>query len=120
MTNYVETVENLIDSIKGILNNAGLGGEAGEYKLVTQSFLYKFLNDKFLYEARKFDKKIDYKYIMSLNDDDYEMLQLSLGTDSAEIKRQDLIETIYNKQNEDNFSEIIDTCLLYTSPSHET
>lgn len=111
MTNYVETVENLIDSIKGILNNAGLGGEAGEYKLVTQSFLYKFLNDKFLYEARKFDKKIDYKYIMSLNDDDYEMLQLSLGTDSAEIKRQDLIETIYNKQNEDNFSEIIDTAL---------
>lgn len=111
MTNYVETVENLIDSIKGILNNAGLGGEAGEYKLVTQSFLYKFLNDKFLYEARKFDKKIDYKYIMSLNDDDYEMLQLSLGTDSAEIKRQDLIETIYNKQNEDNFSEIFDTAL---------
>ena len=111
MTNYVETVENLIDSIKGILNNAGLGGEAGEYKLVTQSFLYKFLNDKFLYEAKKFDKKIDYQYIMSLNDDDYEMLQLSLGTDSAEIKRQDLIETIYNKQNEDNFSEIFDTAL---------
>lgn len=109
--NYVETVENLVDSIKGILTSAGLGGEAGEYKLVTQSFLYKFLNDKFLYEAKKFDKKIDYKYIMSLNDDDYEMLQLSLGTDSAEIKRQDLIETIYNKQNEDNFSEIFDTAL---------
>ena len=43
-TNYVETVENLVDSIKGILTSAGLGGEAGEYKLVTQSFLYKFLN----------------------------------------------------------------------------
>ncbi|MFM9745100.1 hypothetical protein ACKI2C_46920, partial [Streptomyces brasiliscabiei] len=78
--NYVETVENLVDSIKGILTSAGLGGEAGEYKLVTQSFLYKFLNDKFLYEAKKFDSQNDYQHLMNLSDDDYEMTQLSLGT----------------------------------------
>ena len=109
--NYVETVENLVDSIKGILTSAGLGGEAGEYKLVTQSFLYKFLNDKFLYEAKKLDSQNDYQHIISLSDDDYEMLQLSLGTDSAEIQRKDLIESVYNQQNEDNFSEIFDTTL---------
>lgn len=110
-TNYVETVENLVDSIKGILTSAGLGGEAGEYKLVTQSFLYKFLNDKFLYEAKKYDSQNNYKHLMELSDDDYEMLQLSLGTDSAEIQRKDLIETIYNKQNIDGFSEAFDSTL---------
>lgn len=109
--NYVETVENLVDSIKGILTSAGLGGEAGEYKLVTQSFLYKFLNDKFLYEAKKYDSQNDYQHLMDLSDDDYEMTQLSLGTDSAVIQRKDLIETIYNKQNVDDFSEVFDSAL---------
>lgn len=109
--NYVETVESLVDSIKGILTSAGLGGEAGEYKLVTQSFLYKFLNDKFLYEAQKYDKQNDYQHLIKLSDDDYEMLQLSLGPDSAKIKPRDLIETIFNKQNEDNFSELFDSAL---------
>ncbi|URW71098.1 type I restriction-modification system subunit M [Lactobacillus kefiranofaciens subsp. kefirgranum] len=109
--NYVETVENLVDSIKGILTSAGLGGEAGEYKLVTQSFLYKFLNDKFLYEAKKFDSQNDYQHLMDLSDDDYEMTQLSLGTDSAVIQRKDLIETIYNQQNVDDFSEVFDSAL---------
>lgn len=110
-TSYVETVENLVDRIKGILTSAGLGGEAGEYKLVTQSFLYKFLNDKFLYEAKKEDSVNDYQHLMSLNDDDYEMLQLSLDGNSAQIQRKDLIETIYNQQNVDNFSEVFDTAL---------
>ncbi|AJY60671.1 HsdM family class I SAM-dependent methyltransferase [Lactobacillus helveticus] len=109
--NYVEIVENLVDSIKGILTSAGLGGEAGEYKLVTQSFLYKFLNDKFLYEAKKFDSQNDYQHLMNLSDDDYEMTQLSLGTDAAVIQRKDLIETIYNKQNVDGFSEVFDSAL---------
>lgn len=109
--NYVETVENLVDSIKGILTSAGLGGEAGEYKLVTQSFLYKFLNDKFLYEAKKIDPKNDYQYLLSLSDDEYDMVQLTIGPDSASIKREDLIETIFNKQNEDNFSEVFDSTL---------
>ncbi|MDD7408068.1 class I SAM-dependent DNA methyltransferase [Lactobacillus sp.] len=109
--NYVETVENLVDSIKGILTSAGLGGEAGEYKLVTQSFLYKFLNDKFLYEAKKYDSQNDYQHLMDLSDDDYEMTQLSLGTDSAVIQRKDLIETIYNQQNVDDFSEVFDSAL---------
>ncbi|MCR1915503.1 SAM-dependent methyltransferase [Lactobacillus johnsonii] len=110
-TNYVETVENLVDSIKGILTSAGLGGEAGEYKLVTQSFLYKFLNDKFLYEAKKADSQNDYQHLMDLSDDDYEMLQWSLGENSAQIQRKDLIETLYNQQNVDNFSEVFDTTL---------
>lgn len=108
---YVETVENLVDSIKGILTSAGLGGEAGEYKLVTQSFLYKFLNDKFLFEAMKVDNANDYEHLMSLSKEDYEMLQLTIGPDVASIKQKDLIETIFKEQNKDGFNEIFDSTL---------
>ena len=48
-TDFSIKAKQLIDDIKGICVSAGLGGDANEYKIVTQSFLYKFLNDKFLF-----------------------------------------------------------------------
>lgn len=110
-TQYSSQVKGLVDSLKGVFTSAGLGGEAGEYKLLTQSFLYKFINDKFLYEAKAFDPKNDYETLMQMSDDDYEGLQMDIGNKSAKIKREDLIEGLYNRQNEDNFSEIFDATL---------
>ena len=52
----------LIDDIKGICSNAGLGGDANEYKIVTQSFLYKFINDKYMYEVKQIDPKLNSYY----------------------------------------------------------
>ena len=43
----------MIDDIKTVCANYGLGNAASESKIITQIFLYKFLNDKFLYEAKK-------------------------------------------------------------------
>lgn len=60
---YTNTVKQLVDDIKAISTNAGLGGEAGEYNLVTETFLYKFLNDKFLYEAKKVDSNYNFETI---------------------------------------------------------
>ena len=45
-SDFSSKAKQLIDDIKGICASAGLGGDANEYKIVTQSFLYKFLNDK--------------------------------------------------------------------------
>ena len=42
----------LIDDLKSVCTNAGLSGDGNEYRVITQAFLYKFLNDKFLYEVR--------------------------------------------------------------------
>ncbi|WP_294605377.1 N-6 DNA methylase [uncultured Lactobacillus sp.] len=108
---YSNRVEQLVDDLKGVFTSAGLGGEAGEYKLLTQSFLYKFINDKFLYEARKFNSKNDYQTLMKMSDDDYEGLQMDLGNKSAVIKREDLIETLFNRQNENDFSTLFDATL---------
>lgn len=98
-TQYSSLVKQLVDDLKGVFTSAGLGGEAGEYKLLTQSFLYKFINDKFLYEAKKFNSNNSYESIMKMSDDDYEFLQMDLGNKSAKIKREDLIERLFNQQN---------------------
>ena len=46
----------LIDSLKSICANYGLGNDGNEFKIITQAFLYKFLNDKFAFEAKQKDK----------------------------------------------------------------
>ena len=48
----------LIDDLKAVCANYGLGNDGNEFKIITQIFLYKFLNDKFIYELKKLDKKI--------------------------------------------------------------
>ena len=39
-------VQGLVDDLKAVFTHAGLGGEAGEYKLLTQSYHNKNLKDK--------------------------------------------------------------------------
>ena len=37
----------LIDALKATCQSYGMGNDGNEYKIITQVFLYKFLNDKF-------------------------------------------------------------------------
>ena len=46
----------MIDDLKTVCANYGLGNASSEYKIITEVFLYKFLNDKFLYEVRQADE----------------------------------------------------------------
>ena len=48
----------LIDELKSISENNGIGNSPSEYKIITEVFLYKFLNDKFLYEVKKADENL--------------------------------------------------------------
>ena len=47
-----KTIE-LIDDLKSTCQTYGLGNDGNEYKIITQVFLYKFLNDKFTHEIKK-------------------------------------------------------------------
>ena len=38
---------NLIDELKSTCQTYGMGNDGNEYKIITQIFLYKYLNDKF-------------------------------------------------------------------------
>ena len=46
----------MIDGLKTVCANAGLANDSSEYKIITEAFLYKFLNDKFLHELKKLDE----------------------------------------------------------------
>ena len=46
-----QKIKDLIDGLKGICNAYGLSGDGNEYKIISQSFLYKFLNDKFIHDV---------------------------------------------------------------------
>ena len=61
MSNTVEfekKTKALIDDLKSVCANYGLGNDGNEFKIITQVFLYKFLNDKFVYEVKQLDKKL--------------------------------------------------------------
>lgn len=50
---FITQTKNLIDNLKSVCTNYGLGNDGNEFKIITQVFLYKFMNDKFQYEAKK-------------------------------------------------------------------
>ena len=57
-TNITLQTKQMIDNLKAVCANKGLGNASSEYKIITEVFLYKFLNDKFLFEAKKEDKSL--------------------------------------------------------------
>ena len=50
--NISEATIALIDSLKSTTSHFGLANSGGEYKIITEMFLYKYFNDKFGYEAK--------------------------------------------------------------------
>lgn len=111
-TDFSNKAKQLIDDIKGICVSAGLGGDANEYKIVTQSFLYKFINDKFLFEINKLNPGIkSYEDLIALKQNDYDLLMIKLGTKSAHLKPEHLIEYAFQHQNDSGFAKLLDDTL---------
>ena len=52
MSDIKEKTLKLIDGLKATCQSYGMGNDGNEYKIITQVFLYKFLNDKFGYELK--------------------------------------------------------------------
>lgn len=96
----------MIDDLKIICTNFGLGGSPGEYKIITQVFLYKYLSDKFLYEAKKAEPSLAEadnieEALTVMPDAQYEMLLMMLGGDTAKLKKNHYISYLFNHQNDD-------------------
>ena len=100
----------MIDDLKTICANFGLGGSPGEYKIITQVFLYKYLNDKFFYQVRKAEpslaKEKNLEAVLGdMPDDQYEMLLAMLGGDTARLKKTHYISYLFNHQNDDTIKK---------------
>ncbi|MCO6173587.1 type I restriction-modification system subunit M [Flavobacterium sp. NRK F10] len=109
--------KNLIDELKSVCANYGLGNDGNEFKIITQVFLYKFLNDKFVHEIKELEPTIANAEkwevaLRNLSDDDLEMLTLQMSESTANIKPEQLISSLFERQNEPKFAELFDTTLL--------
>lgn len=107
----------LIDNLKSVCANYGLGNDGNEFKIITQTFLYKFLNDKFIYEVKQLDASIaeakDWEEtIRNYDADEYELLMLQLSESTAQIKPDQFISSLFAKQNEPNFADLFDNTLI--------
>jgi type I restriction enzyme M protein len=114
---YVQKTKDLIDELKTICSNYGLANSGNEYKVITEVFLYKFLNDKFLYEARKADDKLANseeveKDLREMSNKDYEYLLKKIGERAAKLNKEHFISYLHNKQNEKDFATIFDDTLI--------
>lgn len=114
---FTTQTKQLIDSLKSVCANHGLGNDGNEYKIITQTFLYKFMNDKFGYEVKQADKKLakaskDWEQVVSgYSEGEYEMLLLRLSPDSAKLKREHFLSYLYNNQNREEFAKLFDDTL---------
>lgn len=114
---FLQQVRTLIDELKSVCANYGLGNDGNEFKIITQVFLYKFLHDKFVYELKLLDKKLQNasnweEQFASYSKDEFEMLTLKLSEGTAVIKSEQLITSLFARQNEGNYADIFDKTLL--------
>lgn len=114
---FEKQTKNLIDELKSVCANYGLGNDGNEFKIITQVFLYKFLNDKFVHEVKQIDASIAKAdnwedALRALSPNDYEMLTMQMSESTANIHPDQLITSLYNRQNEPKFAELFDNTLL--------
>ena len=107
----------LIDDLKSVCANYGLGNDGNEFKIITQVFLYKFLNDKFVHEIKRLEPKLAKAEnweveLKKYSANNYEMLMMQLSESTAHLKPKHFISSLFERQNEANFSEIFDNTLL--------
>lgn len=107
----------LIDDLKSVCANYGLGNDGNEFKIITQVFLYKFMNDKFVHEIKAKDPAIAEadnweEALKNYSTEDYDMLEIQLDPNTARLKPEHFISTLFHRQNDDNFATIFDDTLL--------
>ena len=106
----------LIDDLKATCQAYGMGNDGNEYKIITQVFLYKFLNDKFGYEIKKKSAKIaaSEKWEIAYKEmSENERLDLfdKLSPDVPRLNPEHLISNLWNQQTVGDFDLIFDSTM---------
>src|SRR6185503_11924193 len=114
---FTAQTKQLIDGLKGVCANYGLGNDGNEFKIITQAFLYKFMNDKFAYELKKLEPKLNdsddgwESETKNYSEDQYELLLLRMPPESALLKREHFLSNLYGNQNAEQFGKLFDDTL---------
>lgn len=118
VTDYTKKIKAMIDSLKAVCNQNGLGNGGDEYKVIVQTFLYKFLNDKFIHavavskpELDKPKKITSYLNDLAQNEDDYADFLDKFGGSNIRIRPNQLISYLYQRQSDADFYKLFDDTL---------
>ncbi|MCB9234092.1 MAG: SAM-dependent DNA methyltransferase [Bacteroidia bacterium] len=114
--NFTIQTKALIDELKGVCADYGLGNDGNEFKIITQVFLYKFLNDKFAFEVKQLEPKLardkDWEETLTkYSEEDYEMLLLGLNPGTARILPAQFLGNLFHKQDLPEFARLFDDTL---------
>lgn len=110
-----KTIE-LIDALKSACQTYGMGNDGNEYKIITQVFLYKFINDKFGYEVKRINSKLanapkwEIAYAEMTEDERLDILD-ELSADVPQLYPEHLIANLWNQQAKGDFDLIFDSTM---------
>ena len=123
VADFTQKTKDLIDNLKGTCASYGLGNDGNESKIITQVFLYKFMNDKFGYDLKKIDDRFvstdSWEKIASeMTESAFSKVTMKISPNTAKLKREHLLSYLYNQQNIKNFSKLFDSTLIDISQTN--
>lgn len=111
--NIKENTIELIDALKATCQTYGMGNDGNEYKIITQVFLYKYINDKFGCAVKKLNKKLSQAekweevYAQMTEDERLDLFD-ELSPDIPRLNPEHLIANLWNQQAKGDFDLIFD------------
>lgn len=115
-------IKQIIDELKGLCQTNGLSNQASEEVVITSVFLYKFLNDKFMANLKKFadEIEIDYKKVLDNENGTLDAFYMAYPQDVA-FTHEETIEYLINKSNYNEFYMLFDDALekISNDPKNE-
>ena len=111
-------IKEIIDGLKGLCSQNGLSNQAAEERIITSVFLYKFLNDKFMYHLSAFSEETDISVedILKNENDELDAFYDSNATDVS-FGYEDTIQWLINHTSQDDFYKQFDAALVRISNS---
>lgn len=105
----------MIDELKGLCSQNGLSNQASEERIITSVFLYKFLNDKFLYNLKKWADEVGTSVDEILADKDMiEAFNMSHEMDVTFDYKDTIVELMKDASKEEFFKKF-DAALVHIS-----
>lgn len=110
------SIKEMIGDLKGLCSDRGLSNSADEEEVVTSVFLYKFLNDKFMYNLSQFSEMtgLSTETILKNENDELEAFYDAFSGDVA-FRYEDTIEFLANNMASDSFYQMFDEALIRIS-----
>lgn len=116
-------VKKIIDELKALCTAYGLGNTGEEYKVISQAFTYKFLNDKLLYKLKEdfvYEKGMTIvDFLDSIDDEDFDDCLDFMGGDTASFHKEHFISKLSLRRNEEDFHKTLDNVFIEVAELNE-